>query len=376
VSARGDLGFGEQAHPRRGKPSLRDLQSGPAALVRGELAHADYRTYPADELRLLLAEGVPLIDHSSPNPDSRRVRLWRAVGPALVFVAVMLGLHVAQGGDDAGAKDPRVTGERGTADAGIVRASLADLFAGQAAFVVEEKRDFDTDTRAGLHFLAFARDGLESFYRDPDGRYFVYYIRGKDVGLALTEEGVSFVDQGKVFAHDPDAPAERTLNSFPSVWIDNKRWYLATEAIGTPGGKYPGAVMLAESNDGRTWSNRRLILEHDAGWEAANVGTPCLVQTAKQWQLFYSGFNGTRVQIGLATGADIDRLRRANGGKPIIETSGDGIFAGQAGKRSILAEANLYYMAFEVSSAKLEDDPNFDRSNYSTAIARSTDLVQ
>jgi hypothetical protein len=272
-----------------------------------------------------------------------------------VKVAVMLGQEINL--------DQRV----------LMSTTLSQLFAGNATFQTD-RRVFDTNTNAGMHFIAFARDNLSSPYKDSAGNYWAYYIRGQGVGLALTKDGITFADQGMVLRPNPNVPDERTWNSFPSVWKDGRNWYMVTEMIGTPGTE-EGGIGLATSADGRNWTKRGIIFDHAGGWERANVGTPYLMKKGAEWFLSYSGFDGTDVRIGMAKGTDLFRLTRANGGRPVIDTVGTSIFGGQAGKRSIIKEGGSFYMVYEVSSDKVGGDPNFDRSNYSSAVARSIDLV-
>ena len=249
--------------------------------------------------------------------------------------------------------------------------SLADFYAGSAKFVPDNQRTFDTNSHAHMHFIAFARDGLSSFARF--GRYYMaYYIRGGSaVGLAMTTDGVHFLDRGTVLDVGPAGTFDSRFNTFPSVWKDGRRWYMVVEAAGGPG--YPGDVALAVSNNGIHWTKAGVILRHqNTGWESANIGTPYLVKKDGIWYLFYHGFDGNDVRIGLATGPDLRSLTRSPGGQPVITTTASGPLSGTAGKRSIIEEGGTYYMTYEVSSDKGTSD--FGRANWSTSIARSDDL--
>ncbi len=161
------------------------------------------------------------------------------------------------------------------------------------------------------------------------------------------------------------------LASFPGVWRDDSTWYLTYEAAGTDR-RWPGDVALATSPDGRTFTrhNPTPLLGHlDGGWEDVNIGTPSLFKHEGTWYLFYHGFDGTDVQIGVATGPTFDRLTR-HPSNPILRTSRAGWDSGTVGARSIIRDGNAWYMAYEGST-----DAPFDRANWSTGLARSTDLI-
>lgn len=160
------------------------------------------------------------------------------------------------------------------------------------------------------------------------------------------------------------------LASFPGVWVDGSDHQLVYEAAGTDA-SWPGDVSLATSVDGTTWIKDagNPVLRHlTSGWESVNIGTPSLWHDGTQWYLFYHGFDGTDVQIGLATGTDLTALTRYSG-NPILRTSTAGWDAGTVGKRSIIEEDGVFYMAFEGST-----DGPFDTADWSTGLARSTDL--
>lgn len=161
------------------------------------------------------------------------------------------------------------------------------------------------------------------------------------------------------------------LASFPGVWRDADTWYLVYEAAGTDR-RWPGDVALATSTDGRSFTRHdpNPLLGHlDGGWEDVNIGTPSLLRHEGTWYLFYHGFDGDDVQIGVATGPSLDRLTR-HAQNPIVRTSGGGWDSGTAGARSIIREGDTWYMAYEGSS-----DPPYDRANWSTGLARSTNLI-
>ncbi|NUN12158.1 MAG: hypothetical protein HUU55_00825 [Myxococcales bacterium] len=162
------------------------------------------------------------------------------------------------------------------------------------------------------------------------------------------------------------------LASFPGVWKEGNTWYLVYEGAGLSS-SWPGDIGLATSTDGVTWikSAANPILKHQTtGWEKVNIGTPSLWKKGSTWYLFYHGFDGKDVQIGVATGTDLKTLVR-HPQNPIIKTGVAGSWdSGTVGWRSIIAEGNDYYMVFEGST-----DPPYDVAKWSSGIARSTDLL-
>lgn len=165
---------------------------------------------------------------------------------------------------------------------------------------------------------------------------------------------------------------DNRLASFPGVWKDGNTWYLVYEGAGLSN-SWPGDIGLATSTDGTTWIKAATnpILKHQTtGWEKVNIGTPSLWKKGDTWYLYYHGFDGKDVQIGVATGKDLKALVR-HPQNPIIKTGGAGTWdSGTVGWRSIVQEGNYYYMVFEGST-----DPPYDVAKWSSGIARSTDLL-
>lgn len=254
-------------------------------------------------------------------------------------------------------------------------ATLDDYFAGRARFQVDET----AIGFGGFHGIAPVRDSLE--VRASDLRL-TYYIRGipgthfSATGLATSQDGVAFNDRGIVLPlGEAGAPDDR-LASFSQVWYEktDKKYYLVYEGAGTDPA-WPGDIFLATSTDGLTFAkHERPILNHRDGqpWERNNVGTPWLCREDGEWLLFYHGFDGRDVQLGLATGRDLFDLKRAKQGQPIIATSADGPDSGTVGERSLLKEGDYYYMVAEISrDASTSRTQGFGGVNWSSMIWRS-----
>ena len=182
------------------------------------------------------------------------------------------------------------------------------------------------------------------------------YTRVKEVALATGKE--PFWDD--------------RLASFPGALRVGGTWYLAYEGAGLSS-SWPGDLGLVTSTDPKSFvrSSAGPFLSHlTSGWEKANIGTPSLHAEAGQLYLFYHGFDGTDVQIGVASftpGAAPVR----SAANPILKTSSDGWDSGTVGKRSqVLKEGAYYYLAYEGST-----EQPFDKANWSSGLARSTALL-
>lgn len=246
--------------------------------------------------------------------------------------------------------------------------SLGDVFTGRAVFA-EDSRQFGASYT--MHFLSTWKVGTEIW---------AYYIantnRGPATGLAKSfDGGLSFQNFGVVIPVG-NSSWDNKMRSFPGVWRDGSKWYLVFEGSGDAS---PGDIGLAESDDGVNWRiDPQPILKHQGGWERQNIGTPSLYKAGNTWYLFYHGFgsgtgNRDDVQIGVASGTDLRRLRR-HSANPIIPTSSSGFDSGTIGKRSIIREGIWYYMVYEVSTDSVSNG-GFGGAQWSSGMARSKSLL-
>ncbi|MBI4385776.1 MAG: hypothetical protein HY551_00185 [Elusimicrobia bacterium] len=246
--------------------------------------------------------------------------------------------------------------------------TLADLFQGNAAFSKEAEA---VESSFGMHFISLPRTqaGLRAYYI----KNYETASGGKSaVGAAASPDGTNFSDQGVVLdvGSDP-ASWDGRLASFPGVWKDGETFYLVYEGAGLDPSS-PGDIGLAISTDGIHFTKHpdNPILRHGSGWESVNVGTPSLWKEGTTWYLFYHGFDGARVQIGVAAGSDLTRLEK-HPGNPVLKTGPPEAWdEGTVGKRSILKQGGVYYMMFEGSTR-----PPYRQARWSSGLARSTDLL-
>jgi hypothetical protein len=162
------------------------------------------------------------------------------------------------------------------------------------------------------------------------------------------------------------------LASFPGATVVGSTWYLAYEGAGLSP-SWPGDVGLVTSTDPKAFVRSSAVpfLTHQStGWEKANIGTPSLHAEGGTLYLFYHGFDGTDVQIGVASFTPGSAPVRGPA-NPILATSQSGWDSGTVGKRShLLKEGAYYYMAYEGST-----DQPFDKAQWSSGLARSASLL-
>lgn len=252
-----------------------------------------------------------------------------------------------------------------SAAGGKCQPELADLWARRAGFRMDRKtgRMGGFGTHA-MHFISPLRMG---------NQWFVYYIHngqgeGSQTGLAITKDGVNFDDKGVVIRrggwHDKMA-------AFSHVLKQGSNFHLVFEGSG---GGSPGDIGYARSRDGKNFNvDAEPLLKHGGGWESANIGTPSLWLENGTWYLFYHGFDGNKVQIGVATGPNLRNLTK-HSTNPLLEVGDSEDWdSGTVGWRSIRKEGRFYYMVYEGSTKKVNGD--FGKSNWSSGIARSRDLI-
>ena len=163
------------------------------------------------------------------------------------------------------------------------------------------------------------------------------------------------------------------IASFSGIWRDGSTYYLVYEGAGQDIPNFPGDIGLATSTDGLHFAKYRgnPILRHNSsGWESGNIGTPSLFKTNGTWFLFYHGYDGSRANIGVATGTALTNLVKY-AANPVLGVTAGSWDSGAVGKRStIYQEGPYYYFAHEGST-----EPPFDTARWSTGLARSTDLI-
>ena len=254
---------------------------------------------------------------------------------------------------------------------------LAKLWTGEAWFEVQPDRVAPTVPH--MHCLAMFWDDVPG-----DPHYKAYYITGAGgdfwTGLARSYDGVNFENVSVVLTTGPEGSWDDWIASFSSVWKEGDVYYMVYEGANLDPQHRVHQIGLATSTDGIHFTKRGPIFAPSGvpgTFDSHHAGTPSLYKEAGTWYLFYHGHDAVDVQIGLATApvvngdwTDLRNFQRVQS-TPIIPTSASGWDSGTTGKRSrLIREGDYWYMAFEGST-----DQPFDTADWSTGIARSTDLV-
>ena len=214
-----------------------------------------------------------------------------------------------------------------------------------------------------------------------DGVYMAYYITYKTdtgkggVGLAISEDGKTWTDEGCVIQPDEDWDCNGAY--FAGVWVDtDSTFYLAYECKGGEDTEYGTLenVALASSSDGYNWDKEGIIIyaDHDNWWQKANVGTPDLYKEGDTWYVFFHGFDFTDCRLGVAYGDDLHDLTILE--EPIIDTEDNTPWSGTIGRRDVIFCDGYYYMVYEISTDQVEGKA-YGGAQWTHMFARSEDLI-
>lgn len=246
---------------------------------------------------------------------------------------------------------------------------LASFWDGDAT-IVEDSREFGSNFK--MHFLSSVWE---------NDKLYTYYVHSTEAGdnsvwstyLALSEDAETFQEYGEVLSTlnmDGEIINAR-IASFPGVAKDNGTWYMVYEAATE---NINGEIRLATSSDGLSWTPYpEPLWVPSSDWQQVNVGTPSLYKEGDLWYLYYHGYDGNYLNIGILVGTSIFNLEPALNMRPVI-VPGTGWDSGTIGKRSIKKEGHLYYMVYEGSS---EQDPKsgWTGARWGLGLARSPDLI-
>lgn len=214
------------------------------------------------------------------------------------------------------------------------------------------------------------------------GQYMAYYITYKTdtgkggVGLAISEDGKTWVDKGCVIQPDEDWDCNGAY--FAGVWVDEDGlFYCAYECKGGGDTEYGTLenVALATSYDGYEWDKEGVIIyaDHESWWQKANVGTPDLYKEGDTWYVFFHGFDFTDCRLGVAYGEDLHNLTIVP--EPIIDTEDDTAWSGTIGRRDVIYCDGYYYMVYEISTDQAASG-GYGGAQWSHMFARSRDLIE
>ncbi len=140
-----------------------------------------------------------------------------------------------------------------------------------------------------------------------DGTYYMIYAgTGSDLnfklGLATSPDGVNWTKQnGGNALNIPLQAGELDTQSYPTVLYENgifKMWYEAATSSGTQ-------IDYAESPDGINWTlpadQNPVLTRGTSGFDSVALEPNVILHENDQYKLYYSGYDGNKWSIGLAT---------------------------------------------------------------------------
>jgi len=251
--------------------------------------------------------------------------------------------------------------------------TIADFFDSRSAFLQLDQQSSQIGYGMAMHSISTVTVG---------GVIHAYYVAagtaGPGVGHAISTDGVNFSFQGLALNTGVNGSWDDLMASFPGVWYDSGTYYMVYEGSGHHLYNWIG---LATSTDGVNFVKHPTpIIQNDTSsgsWEKGGMGTPNIYKSGTTWYVYYTASNGTDYQIGVASGASLTGLSKSSL-NPIIRTSSTGWDSGTVGKRDIIVSGGVYYMVYEGSTDGVPLANNivdFSQSNWSSGLARSTDLI-
>lgn len=133
-----------------------------------------------------------------------------------------------------------------------------------------------------------------------DGKYYMWYIGWGynspwQVGLAESADGISW----SKYSNNPLVLPSLGHVSAPDVTYANGKYHMFYHT----GQNIPTEIYYVTSTNGINWqceNNCSVIKSEGNSFDSQMMGAPTLYVINNQWHLFYSGFNGSNWQIGLA----------------------------------------------------------------------------
>jgi len=183
-------------------------------------------------------------------------------------------------------------------------------------------------------------DVLEPSVIFAEGKYRMWYTGdvggyNQRIGYAMSDDGINWEKSAGNPVLEPSASEwDRGFIYSPSVLFKDgeyKMWY-----VGVPYNGAPRHIGYATSNDGVSWDKYEgnPVLSPAGGWEGSQVGYHCVIFHNGKYRMWYTGYNGSDIQIGYATSDDGINWTKYEG-NPILE---------QIGSPSVLFEAGKYKM--------------------------------
>ena len=154
---------------------------------------------------------------------------------------------------------------------------------------------------------------FQMWYTASDGgKLRIGYASSPD-GISWTKNGAAVVDLGDFGKFDEDGVSAPTVLKIGSTY---HMWYIG--ASGTDSG-----MGYATSSDGISWTRQNggnaVFLPTQTGtFDSTTILGPSVVLFNNVYELYYTGYQGSKYQIGIATSVDGKNWIRRNGGQPVL----------------------------------------------------------
>ena len=246
-------------------------------------------------------------------------------------------------------------------------ATLGDLFAGTAKFVVDQDPVPVVGPSSG-HREAFAVNRTDV---GPATVYLYHRCFGQsaaDASICLSishDGGGSFSEfLGEIVGPDPG----HIFSVAPAVIQKSGTWYMAYEE------SHVAAVYWAQSADGKAWTKKGQLLDKkSSAWDGGANATPgAFVDTDGKIYVFWAGFpvGGDKMSVGYASGTAMKSLKKY-AGNPVLAPAAAGWSKGQVSMARVVRQGDTYYMVHEGAEV---DFTCAGYNRYGWGMAKSSDL--
>jgi len=249
-------------------------------------------------------------------------------------------------------------------------ATLADLWAGRAQFVVDQD-PVPVDNPSNGHREACAVNRTDV---SPATVYLYHrcFVRGggrPSVCLSISHDGGDTFAESRGEVVGPQG--DHIFAVAASVVWFRDRWLMVYEESNV------AAVYWAESADGLAWQQHGQLMDHGHGgdWDQGALATPGIFLAADgTLHVLYAGFplGGAHMDIGLLSGRSMAQLRR-HPRNPIFRRAADGWDAGQVSMPRVVEQGGSYYLFYEGADTDFTCEAH---NRYGWGVARSADLQQ